>query len=227
MVEYAKMYTEWMHPRCQFAETVGRAFNFRSSLEDLGEFTAAGPVVVLATTASLETGFARDLFLRWAPHPRNLVLFTTRTHPDSLARLLVDYCMQGQPPPRFLPLQNYVRVELQGEELLAFQEKAKAEKAERERAEAVVQAARDAEAAAAVEVDIDSDEEDKIETEKLVELAKMFPAFEIAQTFDEYGGECAAMPPAARRVPGGGLAAAHVSACPPHGRRSCMQAASS
>lgn len=187
VVEYAKMYTEWMHPKCKFAETVGRAFNFRTSLDDLGEFTSQGPVVVLASCASLETGFSRDLFFRWAPNPRNCVLFTTRTHPDTLARLLVDYSLQRQPPPRFLPLQHHVRVELEGEELEAFQAKQKVEREEREKVEREVREKKEAELAQ-VEIDIDSDEEDKIKTEELVEMAMMFPSIEISQTFDEYGG---------------------------------------
>lgn len=35
-----------------------------------------GPKLVLATLPSLHAGCARDLFLEWAPDPKNLVLFT-------------------------------------------------------------------------------------------------------------------------------------------------------
>ena len=33
-------------------------------------------------------------------------------HPDTLARLLVDHCLQCQPAPKRLPLLNYVQVQL-------------------------------------------------------------------------------------------------------------------
>lgn len=35
-----------------------------------------GPKLVLATLPSLQAGMARDLFMEWAPHPKNLILFT-------------------------------------------------------------------------------------------------------------------------------------------------------
>ena len=35
-----------------------------------------GPKLVLATLPSLQAGMARDLFMEWAPDPKNLVLFT-------------------------------------------------------------------------------------------------------------------------------------------------------
>eukprot|EP01052_Picozoa_sp_SAG31_P031344 SAG31_NODE_3311_length_4434_cov_79.588005_3_plen_426_part_00 len=120
-VDYAKISTEYMHQSSKFTEAIGQAFHFKTSLDELGEFTSAGPTVVLASSATLETGFARDLFFRWAPNPRNLILFTTRTHPDTLARLLVDYTLQRQPPPTHLPLKHFVRVEMEGDELIAFQ----------------------------------------------------------------------------------------------------------
>ena len=75
--------------------------------------------------------------------------------------------MQRQPPPTFLPLQHYVRVELEGDELAAFQAEQAAARALREQREAELRAQREAEAAE-VEIDIDSDEEDKIKTEELV-----------------------------------------------------------
>lgn len=35
-----------------------------------------GPKVVLASLPDLETGFARDLFLQWAPHAQNSIVLT-------------------------------------------------------------------------------------------------------------------------------------------------------
>lgn len=52
----------------------------------------------------------------------NLVVFTERTHPDTLGRLLVDHCVQQQPPPRQLALLSHARVQLDGADLVAFRE---------------------------------------------------------------------------------------------------------
>lgn len=41
--------------------------------------------VVLTTSPSLECGFAKELFVRWAPEPRNSIIFTTTSPPASLA----------------------------------------------------------------------------------------------------------------------------------------------
>lgn len=41
--------------------------------------------MVLTTSPSLECGFAKELFVRWAPEPRNSVIFTTTSPPASLA----------------------------------------------------------------------------------------------------------------------------------------------
>jgi len=41
--------------------------------------------VVLATSPSLECGFAKDIFIRWAPDPRNSIIFTTTTPEASFA----------------------------------------------------------------------------------------------------------------------------------------------
>lgn len=37
-----------------------------------------GPKVVLASFPDLEAGFARDLFLLWAPNPQNSIVLTAR-----------------------------------------------------------------------------------------------------------------------------------------------------
>jgi cleavage and polyadenylation specificity factor subunit 2 len=41
--------------------------------------------VVLTTSPSLECGFSKELFVRWAPEPRNSIIFTTTSPPASLA----------------------------------------------------------------------------------------------------------------------------------------------
>lgn len=48
-----------------------------------------GPKLVLATLPSLTAGMSRELFMQWAPNPKNTILFTqeaevgAQTSPDS------------------------------------------------------------------------------------------------------------------------------------------------
>ena len=46
--------------------------------------------VVLASTADLNCGFARNLFIKWASSANNSIIFTTLTPPGTLARKLID-----------------------------------------------------------------------------------------------------------------------------------------
>lgn len=48
------------------------------------------PKVVLTTSATLESGYAKELFLRWAPDSSNSVIFTSATPPNSLATRVKD-----------------------------------------------------------------------------------------------------------------------------------------
>jgi cleavage and polyadenylation specificity factor subunit 2 len=186
VVEYGKILTEWMRDNCKFGF---ESFHLLPQLSGLDELTASGaPCLVLASFSSLETGYARDVFFRWAHDPRNLVLFTDRAHPDTLGRLLVDFSLHRQPPPRSMPLVVHRRVALEGEELEAFQDKHRAIR------EARLQALREAredrerqEAERAAEMELDSDEEDDAKTEQLVKSSRMFPAVEKQATFDDYG----------------------------------------
>ena len=41
--------------------------------------------MVLATSPNLECGFAKDIFIRWAPDPRNTIIFTSTTPETSFA----------------------------------------------------------------------------------------------------------------------------------------------
>jgi hypothetical protein len=75
------------------------------------------PWVVLATHSSLELGPARDLFTKWAEHPTNKVVFTSRAAPGTLgAKLQRD---------KLRPLEAKVTVPvkrpLAGEDLVAWE----------------------------------------------------------------------------------------------------------
>eukprot|EP00850_Spirogloea_muscicola_P005295 SM000024S07757 [mRNA] locus=s24:318967:324274:+ [translate_table: standard] len=122
-LEFAKSSLEWM------SEGIARLFessrdnpfdtkylklcHTREELEALG----AGPKVVLASLASLEAGYSRQLFVEWASHPANLVLFTEHGQMGSLASLL-----QSQPPPKAVRLAVSRKVPLEGEELQRHEE---------------------------------------------------------------------------------------------------------
>jgi cleavage and polyadenylation specificity factor subunit 2 len=86
VVDYGQILTEWMRDNARFSFD---SFHLLPQLSTLDELTASGsPCLVLSSFSSLETGYARDLFFRWAHDPRNLVLFTDRAHPDTLGRLI-------------------------------------------------------------------------------------------------------------------------------------------
>jgi len=42
---------------------------------------------------SLETGYARDLFITWAKDPNNIVIFPTKCQPNTLSKQLYDLWM--------------------------------------------------------------------------------------------------------------------------------------
>ncbi|CAI5523619.1 unnamed protein product [Closterium sp. Naga37s-1] len=111
MVEGAKAMLEWLNPSTarHFDAQRTSPFNFKyirlcHSVEEVEE--VPGPKVVLASLASLEAGFARALFVRWAPDLRNTLLFTSRAPPGSLAHTLqtqvgaqvAGWCSRPCPP---------------------------------------------------------------------------------------------------------------------------------
>jgi cleavage and polyadenylation specificity factor subunit 2 len=72
----------------------------------------ANRIVVLASTADLEMGFARDLFIDWSDNPKNTIIFTTRTSSSTLASALIE-----QPNRRTVNVEIRERVKLEGTEL--------------------------------------------------------------------------------------------------------------
>lgn len=96
---------------------------------DRGDRDRGPPRVVLATTESIECGFSRALFERWASNPQNLILFTGRTREGSLARELVDHMREinearlASTPKSFYPMhiEHRERVKLEGQELIEYE----------------------------------------------------------------------------------------------------------
>jgi cleavage and polyadenylation specificity factor subunit 2 len=107
-IEFAKSMLEWMSDTVMktFDAKRENPFEFRyirmlHSLEELHRIPEAK--VVLASTASLETGWSRDLFGMWCSFEKNTLIFTERAIPGSLARSLIE-----NPKPR--PIVLTVRI---------------------------------------------------------------------------------------------------------------------
>ncbi|KAF1776916.1 Cleavage and polyadenylation specificity factor subunit 2 [Phytophthora cactorum] len=86
----AQAMLEWCNDRIAKNFDVGRQNPFQfthihlvHTLEELDALP--NPKVVLATSPSLECGFAKDIFIRWAPDPRNSIIFTSTTPETSFA----------------------------------------------------------------------------------------------------------------------------------------------
>eukprot|EP00794_Sanderia_malayensis_P003077 gene3078-3542_t len=127
VVEFAKSQVEWMSDRMMKTFEGGRnnPFQFKHitlchNLADVNKLSS--PKVVLASTADLNCGFARDLFIEWASSPNNSIIFTTMTSHGTLARKLID-----NPKLDSVELEIKRRAKLEGDELERYLE------AERER----------------------------------------------------------------------------------------------
>ncbi|XP_072930180.1 probable cleavage and polyadenylation specificity factor subunit 2 [Epargyreus clarus] len=120
VVEFAKSQIEWMSDKLTRAFEGARSNPFAlrhlQLCHSVIEVTRTpGPKVVLASFPDLETGFARDLFLLWAPYPQNSIVLTARTSPGTLARDLIE-----KGGDRTIELTVSKRVRLEGEELEEF-----------------------------------------------------------------------------------------------------------
>ncbi|KAI8068327.1 beta-lactamase-like protein, partial [Gongronella butleri] len=168
-VHFAKIMLEWMRHELtkHFSQTRENPFEFKylrlcHKLQDLDDYP--GPKVVIASSYSLDTGFARDLFTQWmtvSPDSmiQNTLLLTERALPGSLARQIYDDWLQqaieimntqedAQPRSLIKPMVDYTqqfdltlfqRVPLEGAELKAFEEEQRA-KAERDAMQAAIEA---------------------------------------------------------------------------------------
>uniref|UniRef100_A0A8C4QU89 Cleavage and polyadenylation specificity factor subunit 2 n=1 Tax=Eptatretus burgeri TaxID=7764 RepID=A0A8C4QU89_EPTBU len=153
VVEFSKSLVEWMSDklmRC-FEDKRNNPFQFRHlslchSLADLAKVPS--PKVVLCSQPDLECGFSRELFIQWAIHSRNCVIFTCRTSPGTLARKLID-----NPTLRRVQLEVKKRVKLEGKEL---EEHLGRERVKKEEAKKQEQARED---------DVDSSDESDMEVD--------------------------------------------------------------
>uniref|UniRef100_K3WHC0 Cleavage and polyadenylation specificity factor subunit 2 n=1 Tax=Globisporangium ultimum (strain ATCC 200006 / CBS 805.95 / DAOM BR144) TaxID=431595 RepID=K3WHC0_GLOUD len=91
----AQAMLEWCNERIAKNFDVGRQNPFQfshihliHSLEELDNLPS--PKVVLTTSSSLECGFAKDLFIRWASDQRNSIIFTCTSAPNSFATRVIQ-----------------------------------------------------------------------------------------------------------------------------------------
>ncbi|KAG0280873.1 cleavage and polyadenylation specificity factor subunit 2 [Linnemannia exigua] len=153
---FATSMMEWMGDTVssQLTETRENPFQFKylrlcQRLSDLDKYP--GPKVVLASNLSMETGFAREVFLKmnWSDNPKNTLILTERALPGELARYLYDEWKQGvgELSPKevggevqldsVLRLNVDKKVLLEGQELADFMAAQEA-RLERERADAAL-----------------------------------------------------------------------------------------
>nr|XP_061806632.1 cleavage and polyadenylation specificity factor subunit 2 isoform X2 [Nerophis lumbriciformis] len=151
VVEFSKSQVEWMSDklmRC-FEDKRNNPFQFRHltlchSLADLAR--VPNPKVVLCSQPDLESGFSRELFIKWCQDSKHSVILTYRTTPGSLARYLIDH-----PGEKMLDLEVRKRVKLEGKELDDYLEN---DKIKKEAAKKLEQAK---------EVDVDSSDESDLD----------------------------------------------------------------
>ncbi|XP_063705620.1 probable cleavage and polyadenylation specificity factor subunit 2 [Culicoides brevitarsis] len=118
VIEFAKSQIEWMSDKLMksFEGARNNPFQFRHvqmchSMKDLANVPS--PKVVLASSADMESGYSRELFVQWASGANNSIIITSRTSPGTLARDLIDNGGNG----RKIELDVRRRVELEGAEL--------------------------------------------------------------------------------------------------------------
>ncbi|KAG0292428.1 cleavage and polyadenylation specificity factor subunit 2 [Dissophora globulifera] len=153
---FATSMMEWMGDtvRSQLTDTRENPFQFKylrlcQRLSDLDKYP--GPKVILASNLSMETGFAREVFLKmgWSQDPRNTLILTERALPGELARYLYDEWKEGVGNLASKDVGNEVRLDsvlrlkvdrkvlLEGQELAVFLADQEA-RLEREHADALL-----------------------------------------------------------------------------------------
>lgn len=135
--EFARSMIEWMSDEVVKRFDVSREnlFIFKhvklcQSLKALDGLPT--PMVVLASSVSMEMGFARQLFAKWCQDPRNAVILADRPEPNTLYAKLFDHCERPmresdnmhEPTREPLPLSLVLKRKeyLQGEELQHWRE---------------------------------------------------------------------------------------------------------
>eukprot|EP00823_Brevimastigomonas_motovehiculus_P006165 TRINITY_DN4974_c0_g1_i1.p1 TRINITY_DN4974_c0_g1~~TRINITY_DN4974_c0_g1_i1.p1 ORF type:complete len:729 (+),score=157.35 TRINITY_DN4974_c0_g1_i1:99-2285(+) len=181
-VDFARSQIEWMSEACmkQFDQSRDNPFSFKllhvcHKREELDKYPK--PWVVLASDQSLETSFARDLFIEMSSDPKNLLLLTCRTSAKTLASKLLHL-----PKNRQISFTRQKSVLLRGTELQSFLAQQRIQQ-EQERLEKKTALESDSDA------DDDADDEGIIRSHiQLMPSHPMFPLIEKKpSTLDVYG----------------------------------------
>ncbi|KAK4320479.1 hypothetical protein Pmani_008645 [Petrolisthes manimaculis] len=145
VIHFAKQMIEWMSEKLTKAFDTLRTnpFSFKHlkfchNLTDLSRLPS--PKVVLASFPDLECGYSRELFVQWATNPKNTIILTSRTGPDTLARRLID-----NPQIRTFKLLEKRRVKLEGVELDEHYRQKRAEQQQQLRIKEEVESSSDSE----------------------------------------------------------------------------------
>ncbi|RGB38277.1 beta-lactamase-like protein [Rhizophagus diaphanus] len=154
-IQYAKSMLEWMSDAInrQFDDKRENPFEFRylrlcTRYKELAKYPE--PKVVIASNVSLESGYARDLFLEWGTSPENAVILTDRGPPYSLAReLYYEWVNKSEEDNTNSPVKPAIaldliksleirkKVPLEGQELIDYKNEQR-KKNEREAAQAAL-----------------------------------------------------------------------------------------
>ncbi len=97
VIEFAKSQVEWMNDKIVQSFEVGRynPFDFKhiklcQSLHELNQINfPSRNKLVLASTPDLQCGFSRSLFAEWCENPKNTIIFTEKSSPNTLAYELI------------------------------------------------------------------------------------------------------------------------------------------
>jgi len=127
--EFAKSQIEWCSDQVVKAfdnlrenPFVFKYVNIIHTREELAQYKDR-PLVLLASMPTLNTGYSRELFIDWVSSPSNLVLFTDRSVPASLAHDLL-----ATPTPQHVTVTVKKKVPLEGQELADYEDKKREEK---------------------------------------------------------------------------------------------------
>lgn len=134
--EFVRTMIEWMSDEVvnRFEGSRENAFDFKclKRCASMAEFRALkGPVLCLAPSASLEYGFARDLFLDFAGNPSHAIVLVSRCEEGLLAAQLEKVAqarLDGAGSDQSLTINHRRKEYLQGEELRLYQEEELARK---------------------------------------------------------------------------------------------------
>lgn len=139
--EMIRSMLEWMNEDCRkrFNEDRKNVFKWSKfivarNLDELQK-QAQSPMCVLASNPFCENGFSKDLLDQWCTNENNCVLLTERVTPDSVGGKLYQVMEERKLTNKrgqTIELTKRVKVQLEGEELDAWNDKMRKEKEEEE-----------------------------------------------------------------------------------------------